>query len=308
MIAGLLLSALLGILSGCAFLPAGPLPQSPDGPARVLLEDVPFFAQDEFQCGPAALAMVLGWSGSDVRPADLSAEVYTPALKGSLQSALIGSARRQARVAYPVTGSETLLAELAAGHPVIVLVNLGFFWYPKWHYAVAVGFDQRSGEVILHSGLTSYETLNSRTFMNIWKRSDYWGLLVLPPDRLPADPGEEEWLSAVAGLERVGQWQAAATGYTTALTRWEQSFTAWMGLGSSSYHLGDLDAAVAAFRRATELQPENGMGFNNLAHVLAEQGKRQAALAAAEKAVALGGSFQETFRQTYDEIIAGEAD
>lgn len=301
-IAGLLFLALPMLLQGCGLLPIGPLTRAPDVPASAMIAEVPFFAQDELQCGPAALAMALSWSGVAVQPSDLSPEVYTPGLKGSLQSALIGSTRRHGRIAYPIAGSEALLAEVATGHPVIVLVNLGFFWYPKWHYAVVVGFDQEKGEVILHSGLTAREILSTRTFMNIWRRSDYWGLLVLPPDQMPTERNEVEWLAAVAGLEQAGQWQAAATGYATALSRWETSFAAWMGLGNSRYSLHDLDGSAEAFYQATLLQPENGMAFNNLAHVLAEEGKQDAALAAAQRAVDLGGTFLDTYRQTLEEI------
>jgi tetratricopeptide (TPR) repeat protein len=246
--------------------------------------------------------MTLNWSGIAVQPTDLTSEVFTPDLKGSLQSALIGAARRHNRVAYAITGSEALLAEVSAGNPVIVLVNLGLSWYPKWHYAVVIGFDQEREEIILHSGLTASEHLNSRVFLNIWRRGEYWGLLVMPPDRLPATVGEGDWLEAVAGLERTGQWRGAADGYSTALKRWPQSFVAWMGLGNSSYTLHDLAGSAEAFHRATLLQPENGMPFNNLAEVLNSQGKRIEALTAAQRAVELGGPLLDNFRRTLEEI------
>lgn len=302
MIADLLFLVFLIFLSGCSILPSESLPQTPNIPSRAMVADVPFFAQDELQCGPAALAMALNWSGIAVQPSDLSTEVYSPGLKGSLQSSLIGSARRHGRVAYTIIGSEALLAEVSAGHPVIVLVNLSFFWYPKWHYAVVIGYDQQQGEVVLHSGVTAREVISSWTFMNIWKRSGYWGLLVLPPNRIPRGGGEEEWLAAVSGLENTRKWQAAALGYATALERWDKSFVAWMGLGNSKYNLNDLNASAEAFYQATLLQPENGMVFNNLAHVLAEQGKHKEALVAAQRAVKLGGSHINTFRQTLREI------
>jgi len=61
--AGLLMGALLAVLAGCAQL----VPQTmalrtgwPDGvPQRVEWTDVPFFPQEDYQCGPAALATVL---------------------------------------------------------------------------------------------------------------------------------------------------------------------------------------------------------------------------------------------------------
>ena len=304
MIAGLFFLALPLVVSGCGLLSTGRLPQTPNLPDKAMVAGVPFFAQDELQCGPAALAMALQWSGIAVQPSALTPEVFSPGLKGSLQSGLIGSARRHGRVAYPIAGSEALLAEVAAGHPVIVLVNLGLSWYPKWHYGVVIGYDQERGEVILHSGLTAGEHLSSGVFLNIWQRSEHWGLLILPPGRLPATATEEAWLEAVAGLERTGQWQGAAAGYDAALKRWPESFGAWMGLGNSRYSLHDLAGSAGAFRKATLLQPKNGIPFNNLAQALSKQGKRKEALAAAQRAVDLGGPLLETFRQTLEEIKA----
>lgn len=299
---GLLFLTLSLVLSGCSLLSTRPLLQTPGGPTRAVVDGVPFFAQEELQCGPAALAMTLTWSGIEIHPSDLTPEVFTPDLKGSLQSAMIGATRRHGRVAYPITGSQALLTEVSAGNPVIVLVNLGLSWYPKWHYAVVIGFDREREEVILHSGLTANEHLSSRVFMNVWQRGEYWGLLVLPPDRLPAGVEEGDWVEAVAGLERADQWQGAEAGYGAALKRWPESFGALMGLGNSRYNLQDLAGSAEAFRRATLLQPENGMAFNNLAHVLSIQGKRKEALAAVERAVDLGGPLLQEFLQTRDEI------
>ena len=302
LIAGLLFFTLSMVLAGCSFTPTGHFSQPPGIPAKAMVENVPFYAQDELQCGPASLAMALNWSGVDVKPSDLSPEVFTPGLKGSLQNSLIGSTRRHGRVAYPISGAGPLMTEISAGHPVIVLVNLAFSWYPQWHYAVVIGYDQVEKEIILHSGLTEGEVISFWAFNNIWKRGDYWGLLVLPPHRLPELAEESKWVAAVAGLEKAGQWEAAATGYATALERWNQSFIAWMGLGNSKYNLKELDSSADAFSRASQLQPENGLAYNNLANVLAEQGKLEEALTAAQRAVDLGGPFQDTFRQTLAEI------
>ena len=307
MIVGLLFFALPILVSGCGVLSTGHLPQPANTPAKAQISNVPFFPQEDLQCGPAALAMALNWSGVAIQPSDLTPEVFTPGLKGSLQSALIGAARRHGRIAYPIVGSEPLLAEVAAGNPVIVLTNLGFFWYPKWHYAVVIGYDQEHGEVILHSGLTANEHLGSRVFLNIWERGEYWGLLVLPPERLPKTAEEGPWLEAVVGLEQTGQWQGAAAGYGAALKRWPESFAAWMGLGNSRYSLHNLAGASEAFCRATLLQPNNGIPFNNLAQVLNKQGKHKEAQAVAQRAVDLGGPLLDTFRQTLEEIMTKPA-
>jgi tetratricopeptide (TPR) repeat protein len=237
-----------------------------------------------------------------ITPDDLIPEVYTPGLEGSLQPALISATRRHGRVAYPFTGMDALLAELAANHPAIVLVNLSFFWYPRWHYAVAVGYDKPGGDIILHSGALAGERLSLRTFNNIWRRSGYWGLLILPPGELPVTVREDAWMEAVLGLDQADRIRAAREGYETAVRRWPENFAAWGGLGNFSFKTGDMATAARAFKRAVQLDPASGPALNNLACVLLKMGRRDEALQAAQKAVTLGGPFLEEFRKTLNEI------
>jgi len=171
---------------------------------------------------------------------------------------------------------------------------------------VVVGYDLELGIVLLNSGVTSQKRLSQRVFNNTWARGDYRGLLVLPPSLLPATATEHNYISAVLGLEKARQWQAAVQGYNTALGRWPDSLPARIGLGNSYYVLGDLESAEAAFREVTRRFPTNGMAYNNLAQVLWEQGNRKEALEAARKAVDLGGPLVEEYRRTLKEIQAGK--
>ncbi|OPX40593.1 MAG: hypothetical protein B1H13_06710 [Desulfobacteraceae bacterium 4484_190.3] len=138
-----------------------------------------------------------------------------------------------------------------------------------------------------------------------WARSNRWGLLVLRPADLPVTADEKSYLAAVLGLEKARQWREAVNGYQTALRKWPGSLTALMGLGNSLYALGDLPQAEKAFRDAAHLYPTSGPAFNNLAQVLWKEGRREEALAAAEKAVALGGPLSATFQKTLEEIQSG---
>lgn len=248
--------------------------------------------------------MALEWSGVPSNPEALAPEVFTPSRKGSLQLSIIAASRRHGRVAYPVSGPDALLAEVSAGHPVIVLQNLGFSWFPSWHYAVVIGYDLSEGVMFLHSGITPRKQISLKLFEYTWARSDYWGLLVLPPSHLPATATEHEYISAVLGLEKTGRWKAAVKGYETALNRWPDSLLAHIGLGNSYYALGDLESAEKTFQEATRRYPTEGSVFNNLAEVLWKQGKNQEALKAACKAVELGGPLANEYQKTLEEIQA----
>jgi hypothetical protein len=298
-----LLMCPLVLLFGCAAFQKTPLPHLPENvPTSFELDAVPFYPQEAYQCGPATLAMALTWSGLPISPEALKNQVYTPSRKGSLQMAMVGATRRHGKVAYEISDPDDLFPEIAAGHPVIVLQNLGLSWLPVWHYAVVIGYDLSAEDVILRSGTTKRKVMSYYLFDKTWARSNYWGLMVLEPNRIPEQADEIKYLTAVLGLEKSRQFQAAVIGYQTALIRWPASLNARIGLGNSYYALGDLKGAESAFREATDLHPDSAAAFNNLAYVLLEQGRNPEALAAAQKAVELGGPMKAESEKTLQEI------
>lgn len=304
-LACLLLSlwAIIGLLAGCTGIQKSESPVLPAGLAPgIELETVPFYPQKAYQCGPSSLAMALTYSDLPITPDALKDQVYTPSQKGSLQIAMIGATRRQGRIAYPIQGLNSLWPEIAAGYPVIVLQNLGLSWIPVWHYAVAIGYDFPDNSIILRTGITERKLVSFARFEKTWARSNYWGMIVLKPTQLPAIAREKEYLAAVYGLEKSRQFQAATEGYQTALTRWPQSLIALIGLGNSRYALGDLNGAEGAFRRAIEHHPHAAAAYNNLAQVLSEQGRKREAIAAARKAVAIGGPMSQVYDSTLREV------
>ena len=293
-------------LAACATPPqTARLLDAPPGalPRRAEVANVPFYPQEKYYCGPAALAMVVTWSGLPVTQDEMASQVYMPGREGTLQSDVLAAARRNGRLAVPVGSLDDLLAEIAAGHPVLVFQNLGLSWYPQWHYAVALGYDLDAGNLVLHSGLERRYVTPLPTFERTWERGGYWALVVLPPDALPATADEPTAvLRAATGLEQAGRFDEAAAAYTAIADRWPDSLGAWMGLGNVRYADDDLAGAEEAFRTATLRRPDAAAAWNNLAHVLGERGRRTEALEAAQRAVDLGGAGAETYRATLGEV------
>jgi Tetratricopeptide repeat len=205
----------------------------------------------------------------------------------------------------PVTRLLDLTAELAAGHPVVVFQNLGLGRFPVWHYAVAIGYDLDSGDLFLHSGLDAWRVMPLGTFERTWARGDYWGLVVLPPGKLPASADEIAVLRAATGLEQAGKFRAAAAAYAAIAERRPDSLEAWIGRGNAAYAAGDLERAENAFRTAVRRHPNAAAAWNNLAHVQGETGRRAEAVAAAQRAVRLGGPDATTYRATLREVAGG---
>ena len=300
------LALLLTTLAGCATPQTDRLIESAAAfPQPVELTAVPFFPQEAYQCGPAALATVLNGSGLNVAPEALAPQVYLPERQGSLQFELLAAARRHGRVPYVLRPQlEAITTEVASGHPVLVLQNLSLAISPQWHYAVVVGFDLTRAEVTLRSGREHRHITPLRTFEHTWRRGDYWAIVVLPPDELPQTAEELPYLQSVLALEKLKRWQDTASAYRTALTRWPKSLGAHMGLGNSRYALGDLRAAGDAFRAATHAHPNAAVAFNNLAQVLADRSRWGEAEQAARRAVEIGGDNADVFRQTLARIKA----
>ena len=297
------------LLSGCASLIA---PQSVslreqrpgDLPPRAELSKVPFFPQTEYQCGPAALATVLANAKVKVKPDDLVSEVYVPDRKGSLQVEMLAAARRHGMISYELAPRyEDVLREIAAGTPVIVLQNFSVGPFDNWHYAVAVGYDLDEDNLILRSGDKQRQVLKAGLNEFVWKRSGYWAMVVVPPNRIPATAQEASWLSAIAAFERVGTPRVARTAYTTFLKRWPDNVNAMVGLANTFYAAGDLKESEKTLRTALARDPDSVVVLNNLAQTLSDQGRNLEALALINRAAAAGGPFAQTVGETRTLIL-----
>jgi len=283
-------TCLLGLLLiGCAGKQTQSLLENPKNLSlKAQVAQVPFFAQSENQCGPASLAMMLNWAMIPVAAEQLTPKLFIPDRQGSLQIEMMAVPRQFGVLAYPLAPQlADLLQEVSAGHPVLVFQNLALTWYPKWHYAVVIGYDLQNETITLHSGLEAEHRISLSTFEHTWARSGYWAMLVLPPGKLPASAKELHLMQAVAILENAGQPQAAIMTYEAALNRWPESLAAQMGIGNSYYALRQIDKAEQAFYQATVEHPDAAAAFNNLAQVYLEQHRLDEARDAIQQALRL---------------------
>ena len=283
---GRLLPALLLWLSGCAAIPD----HVRELPADVSLDldSTPFFPQERFQCGPAALTTVLVASGADASLDNIVEQVYLPGREGSLQIELGAATRRHGRIPYTLDGTlAAVLAEIKAGRPVLVLQNLSVAALPRWHYAVITGIDAPNDAVVLRSGTDRRRVTRTGTFLRTWRRSNYWGLVVLRPDELPATIDRGRYYAAIASLEEVGQMESAATAWRTAATRWPDDRTARFGIANTDFALGRYNNAAEILRQLLAEDELFTAARNNLALVLAHRGEFDAAATEIDMAMQL---------------------
>jgi predicted double-glycine peptidase len=148
------------------------------------IQGVPFFAQDEYMCGPAALASVIGFHGRSEGMEAVAKEVYSAKLKGALPMDLLLYAKSKGFEAKYYKGSiEGLKESLERGEPLILFLNLGYDFYPAGHYVVAVGMDEAAGVVFAHSGMNREEAFTLRELEKSWSKTGWSTLLVRPKER-----------------------------------------------------------------------------------------------------------------------------
>lgn len=300
---------LLVLAAGCAQL----VPQTialrtgwPDGvPPSVELTGVPFFPQDDYQCGPAALATLLVHGGVAITPEPLVGEVYLPARRGSLQTEMLAAARRHGRISYPLAPRYgDLLREVASGNPVLVLQEIGYLpLVPRWHYAVVNGFDYPSGTVWLRSGTEPRRAMPFTAFERTWMKSGYWAMVVAPPDRIPVTATEDGWLKALIAFARTERGEPLTLAYATALRRWPDSLPAAVGLANQHHARGAIADSVAVLREARRRHPASVVVTNNLAQALSDLGRQQEALALINQVSDPGSPFAADVRATRQLIL-----
>ena len=268
----ILLLGLFTLLAACARAPLLPA-ETGRLPERVELTGVPFYSQDDYQCGPAALAAMLGQRGLDTSPGLLKDQVYLPGRQGSLQVEMVAAARRHGMLVYPLAPRlESVLAEVAAGNPVLVLQNLALDWWPSWHFAVVVGYDRREQQLILRSGTTRRLITDFVAFDRTWAKGGRWAVLTLPASRLPATAQMHPWLQSASDLEETGQGEVAQRAYRVAVEHWPEASVGWFALANSRHAQGNPRGAEEALRESLKRDPRLAAGWFNLSEVLAERG------------------------------------
>lgn len=238
----------------------------------MVLEGTPYFPQQSYQCGPAALAMLLGASGVITDPEALAPQTYLPGRKGSLQLELVAASRQNNRIPYIIDPDfSSLVGELLAGRPVLVLQNLGLNVLPAYHYAVVIGL-LPPNDIVLRSGENERLVMELEDFLVSWERSNSWGMIVLRPGEMPYNPDPVRYLNAVNGFELAGNHLNANEAYLAARTAWPENQTALFGLGNNFLYLAEYREAARAFRELLKSNPNHVAALNNLAESLVRQG------------------------------------
>ncbi|MBB3140044.1 PA2778 family cysteine peptidase [Halomonas organivorans] len=286
------------LLAGCATTPQLSPATRQALPTRATVGDVPFHGQRDYQCGPAALAMVLEAAGRDTAVDALIPQVFLPGRDGSVQPEMLATVRRHGLIPFRLeTGFPGLLDELAAGRPVVVMQNLSLPIWPQWHYAVAIGYDLPADDIVLHTGMTPERSVDFGRFDATWARSGRWAFVALPPGQLPVDEDVDANLRAITDFESVQGSAAALPAWRALAQRHPDAAMVQFALGNARYANGDAQGAKQAFRAAVTAAPTLAPAWLNLGIVAGRTGDSDTARRALERAAALPGPWQPRARE-----------
>jgi len=166
-------------LTGCALSPDGESStfSAPAGSGKV--ENVPFYSQLTYHCGPASLAGVLNFYGDAVTANQIARAIFRDNIRGTVTLDMVFYVRERGFSARWYSGSTNdIQRAVDSGVPLIVMIDLGFANLKKYHYMVVIGYDQEG--VIVNSGKVAEKLMLWDRFLPRWQRAKCWTLRVEP--------------------------------------------------------------------------------------------------------------------------------
>jgi ABC-type bacteriocin/lantibiotic exporter with double-glycine peptidase domain len=141
--------------------------------------DVPVVVQARARCGQAALEMVMRYYGADSAAVHEADRAYDPALGGSLITDLAAAARRAGLEAtIAALTPDSLVAQLAAGVPPIVLYQNGRGPLTRAHFGVVTGWDSAGNAFTLHDGGAHARVMGRETLAKRWRTAGSQALIL----------------------------------------------------------------------------------------------------------------------------------
>lgn len=148
------------------------------GSDTVIIENVLFYPQKDFQCGPSSLASVMNFWGLNITPEDIAKDIFSKSARGTLTIDMVLYAGKKGLYSFQYKGTwEDLKSNISKGYPLIVLVDYGIKpFYQANHFMVVIGYNEDG--VIVNSDKREKIFIKKDSFLDLWEKTDYWTLLI----------------------------------------------------------------------------------------------------------------------------------
>lgn len=201
---------IVGCVAGLAGCAGSVAPEIKRLPERVELSGT-FYRGQSYQSGPQVLASLLSQQGIVITPGLLDKPLHLPGAEDRLQQNMQNLAREYGMVVYPLDSHlPALLAQVAAGYPVMVRFTEGSAFWAEPRYAILAGYNRQKQTVLLRAGMDRRLLMGFSTFESAFENAGGWAVLIQKPDQIPANVDQQRWLKAASDLAQSGQEQSAA--------------------------------------------------------------------------------------------------
>jgi ABC-type bacteriocin/lantibiotic exporter with double-glycine peptidase domain len=180
---------MLFIFVGCTTNPQGIVPSHLAPITSGKIENVHFYPQLAYQCGPASLAGVLNFHGIEVMPDQIAVEIFRPDIGATVTMDMVLYARKKGVSAKWYSGSgNDIRRAIDAGVPLIIMVDFGVANISKYHYMVVIGYDPDG--IIANTGKEHEKRIRWKKFLPRWDRANRWTLRIEPMLSDPSNKSE----------------------------------------------------------------------------------------------------------------------
>ncbi len=146
---------------------------------QYIISGVPFLRQKVAQCGPAALTSVYNYYGVAVDQDEVSADVYSVEIHGSLITDMARDARNRGfHTEMGYGNTEWLVQQIQADKPPILLIEQGVWIWSIPHYIVAYGVDGEN--ILVRDGRTPDRVISLRELDRKWRSRQRLYLILEP--------------------------------------------------------------------------------------------------------------------------------
>lgn len=291
-----LVFVIAAMLGGCTPAVVQRVQDHGSGEERIELSKTAFFPNDDRAAAAAALATMFYTDGlTSTGPIQVAPLLGNRTPPANLRGEFTGIAYQLDRLAFVLPPTlDAVFAEVRAGRPVLVLQKV-----PDWRYAVVIGVEPVSNQVILRSGKEGrvYQPLGD--FLSYWKGGDNWAMVISDGSRVPASATQASWIAVGEAATLANYPKLAEKNAYGAIERWPDQVVPWVALGNARYALKDWAGAQEAYLESLRLKAFNPVVRNNLALVLLE--RRCLDLAEDQVGQALTGETDAALKAEYEQ-------
>ena len=239
-----------------------------------LIEGVPLPPPDPSNSGTAMLSCLLDYWDLSASPAEILRWMESDGLKYSPEERLSRFAWNAGLWTHVQAGSlDAIRQRIRAGIPPVVFLQDRVLDPYSSRRAIVIGFDDRESLVLCLESPGRATAYAYSDFMTRWRAAQEWMMTLAPPEPARWTLDANEHLSRARFHEHRGSLTNAFEDYRAARDAGFESSSLCVRIGNLHRTFGRSAQAEQSYRRALELDDHNGRAYNNLAYLLAEEGR-----------------------------------